>query len=364
MFSTPVENLVVRHSAARFAGSQGYRLEGDQAHLNAAVAVEDARLAGADWALQLWACDRSAVPGSLQGIKVAEVPVGRLPAQGAASLDGWGTALPPAGQRAHTMVLALASGREGLYDRIHDLAVFPIQESFRQPSMQGMVGYRFDQASVDLRVGAVVNPRDEANLSGSLSLELWALPRTYLGGAFEGFRIAGADLGCVPGQSSMDAIHLTLPAAPVPAGTWQIVLMLREWTPAGFVTRDYANFVAPHVVAEPAPPAVAVEAAPAVPVAAEPAKAQPGPAQAGEPPQAKGAPAASARQAAGSVPAQAGRVSINRASVAELAAIKGLGKTVAAAIVAARPYADLEELLRAKGMGPKLLAKLREHLAL
>ena len=56
--------------------------------------------------------------------------------------------------------------------------------------------------------------------------------------------------------------------------------------------------------------------------------------------------------------------SVNTASADELAAIKGLSKTVAKAIVAGRPYASLDELTRAKGMGEKLLAKLRQQLSL
>jgi hypothetical protein len=140
MFSTTVENLVVRHSAARFAGLQGYRLEGDQAHLNAAVTVDADAVVGADWALQLWACEQDV----LRGIKVAELPVGSLPATGFTNLEGWAIAVPPAGQGAHTMVLALASGAAGLFDHIHDLTVFSVQERFCQPSMQGAVGYRFN----------------------------------------------------------------------------------------------------------------------------------------------------------------------------------------------------------------------------
>jgi DNA uptake protein ComE-like DNA-binding protein len=424
MISVAIESLVVNHSSAHFAGTQGYSLDGDQAHLNAAVALDDVAQAGADWALQLWACDQGAGQGGLQGIKVAELPVGCLPAPGATSLDGWATALPPAGQRAHTMVLALASGYQGFFDRIHDLTVFPNLESFRQPSLQGVVAYRFEPGWVELKVDAVTNPRDAGNLSGSLILELWALPRAYQGGAFEGFHVATAELGCLAGQGRIEGLQVTVPAALVPAGTWQIALMLREWTPAGNVTRDYANFAEPlvvaEVVAEPAPvaPAVVIEAAaPAVVAASAPAasKADPVPAQAAQPvvekraaeaaparvelaqavtPPAPAKPAeavkapaaaaavkpaapvtakavepvqakaAAATQAAAPAAAEPDRVSINRATAAQLAAIKGLSKSIAAAIVAARPYASVDDVVRAKGMGAKLLGKLRDQLSL
>ena len=356
MLSTPVENLVIRQSAARFAGTQGYRLEGDKAHLNADVRLDDVARADADWALQLWACEGGKGDG-LEGIKVAELPVGSLPAAAAASVEGWAVALPPAGQESRTMVLALASGQAGLFDCIHDLAVFPAPERFCQPSLRGAVGYRFEAAEVELSVDAVTNPRDAVNLSGSLSLELWALPRAYQGGAFEGFCIAGGELGCLAGQASRENLRLNLPAAPLPPGTWQMVLMLREWTPAGFVTRDYANFSGPVGVAEPSPAAKTTEEA--VSAAVEPS-VPPTPQQAPKTPARRAEPAM--QKAA--VAAEPVRVSINRATAAELAAVKGLGRSVAAAIVAARPYASLEEVVRAKGMGPKLLEKLREGLTL
>jgi competence ComEA-like helix-hairpin-helix protein len=362
MFSTAIENLVVLHSAARFADTQGYRLAGDEVHLNAAVMVDASAPIGTDWALQLWACQ----PGGLRGIKVAELPVGCLPTASVASLEGWTAALPPAGQGAHTMVLALASGGAGFFDRIHDLAVFPAPERFCQPSLQGAVGYSFAQAEVEISVEALVNPRDGDNLSGSLSLDLWALPQPYEGGAFEGFLIAEGGLSCLPGQSRLDDVQLTLPLAPLPPGTWHIVLMLREWTPAGYVTRDYVNFSVPQVGAEPAPevaePLSAVtDAAPAAIEVETPPEAMPNPAAK----RAEAAPVPGAEPgSAGPKTAETGRVSINRASAAELASIKGLNKSVAAAIVAARPYAGLEEVLRAKGMGAKLLEKLRDRLAL
>lgn len=56
--------------------------------------------------------------------------------------------------------------------------------------------------------------------------------------------------------------------------------------------------------------------------------------------------------------------SVNAASADELAAIKGLSKTLAKAIIAARPYKSLEELTRAKGVDHKLVDKLRQQLSL
>ena len=57
-------------------------------------------------------------------------------------------------------------------------------------------------------------------------------------------------------------------------------------------------------------------------------------------------------------------VSINKASEDELAALKGLPREVARAIIAGRPYAKIEDVCKAKGMGLKKLEKLRDLLAL
>ena len=58
----------------------------------------------------------------------------------------------------------------------------------------------------------------------------------------------------------------------------------------------------------------------------------------------------------------------NRASVAELEALPGVGPKTAAAIVAAReaqgPFRAPEDLLRVKGIGPKKLEQMRPFLDL
>ena len=145
--------------------------------------------------------------------------------------------------------------------------------------------------------------------------------------------------------------------------SWQLVLMPCEWTPASLVTRDDCNFAVPHAVEAMAVPLVAapvaarVDEAPAVEARAAPAAA---PARSkATAPQAP----AKAKVSEKSTKVEA-LPSVNTASADELAAVKGLSKTVAKAIVAGRPYASLDELTRAKGMGEKLLARVRQQLSL
>lgn len=57
-------------------------------------------------------------------------------------------------------------------------------------------------------------------------------------------------------------------------------------------------------------------------------------------------------------------VNVNTATVAQLALLPGVGPKTAAAIVAARPYASADDLLRVKGIGPKRLAAMRAYVVL
>jgi len=53
------------------------------------------------------------------------------------------------------------------------------------------------------------------------------------------------------------------------------------------------------------------------------------------------------------------RVSLNSASPTELDTLPGVGPVVAAKIIAHRPYATVEDVLRVPGIGPKTLERLR-----
>ena len=55
-------------------------------------------------------------------------------------------------------------------------------------------------------------------------------------------------------------------------------------------------------------------------------------------------------------------VNVNTASQAELEALPGVGPTLAARIVEARPYTSTADLDRVKGIGPKMLEKIAPYL--
>jgi DNA uptake protein ComE-like DNA-binding protein len=367
-------NISSAHSSAQLGDGHGYRFDGDFVHLNAEVIFSDADLlSGKAWALQLWASDCGFSGGDLAGVKVAELPI--QPVAGASMIAGCCAAMPPAGMADHVLGLALVAYAADGSSEVCDLAIYASRETFQQPCLLGEVSCSLTNGEAELTVKTIVNPRSADNLSGTLTLEVWALDAPYAGGSWTGIPVASLVLGVLAGGGEWSACHFTVPAA-LPTEAAALTVMLREWTPSGYLTRDFRNVAlaavkpesvpleAPVIVAEPAP---AVEVISAV-VAQKPAKAKK---ETAEPAKVKKAaePAEPAKEVAaakksGKNKAVSKLVSINKASEAELIAVKGLSTGVARAIVAARPFATLDDVCRAKGMGAKLLTKLRDKLAL
>nr|MBL8456557.1 helix-hairpin-helix domain-containing protein [Zoogloeaceae bacterium] len=205
------------------------------------------------------------------------------------------------------------------------------------------------------------------NLSGTLALELWALPAPYLGGAFAGAQIGAVVLGSLAGQAEWQDVQVELPTFALAPGQWHLALMLREWTGNGYLTRDYSNFAIPVVVSE-APaagvepavdaPAPAADAVAVAPVAASVAAPELAPARK---PAAKRAKPATGVKVADKAPGRkpAVRVSLNNGSEWDLLSLPGVSPKVAAGIVAGRPWEAVDDLSKVKGIGPKLLEQLR-----
>ena len=129
------------------------------------------------------------------------------------------------------------------FNRIHDFHVYSSRDAFIHPRLEGVVGFhRVDERRMDVNVERIHNPRDVNNVSGSLSLELWALTEPYTAGDFQGHALAGMILGTLAGGASWEDSVYTMQMTPPPPGTYTLVLMLREWAGNGYVTRDHRNF--------------------------------------------------------------------------------------------------------------------------
>ncbi len=326
--------------ATALGANHGYRFAGDSVHLNAEVTLAASDLQdGSTWSLQLWASGAGFAERAPAGVKVGEFPL--QPLAGCFSVDACVAALPPAGHDAFTMALMLVSGDADGNVEVRDLAIYPTPQYFVQPTLSGALDCRIADGVAEIVIESIANPRAVDNLSGTLALEIWALDSPYAGGAWTGTPVASLVLGQLAGGEAWSDCRYTVPAAgPSDAA---LTVMLREWTASGYLTRDYRNL--PVVAAAASAAAATVPAAPAAAVTA--------PAAAPAKPAAKKAVAKAPAAAA-----QPATVSVNAASVEELAALKGLSRAVATAIVAGRPYASVAELLRVKGLGPKLLEKL------
>ena len=334
-------NYSAADAVTALGSNHGYCLDGDFVHLNADLSLAEADLAdGTHWALQLWASPTGFDGLSLNGVKVAELALQPMP--GNFNVAACVTALPPAGCAAQVMAMALVGQRVDGSCQIRELSVYPTPQTFFQPFMLGDVCCQIADGKADIAIECIASPRSPENLSGTLALEVWALDAPYVGGSWVGTPVASLVLGNLAGGSAWNDCHYSVPAVIAKPGA-ALTVMLREWTPAGYLTRDYRNLPGAVIVEPEAPLIEAVEvvqekAAPKVDKKVEN----------------KAAKKASAKPAA----AKSEAVSVNTASAAELAAVKGLSKAVAEAIVAARPYAKLDDLVRAKGMGAKLLEKV------
>jgi competence ComEA-like helix-hairpin-helix protein len=344
----------------------GYRIDGDVAHLNAELSVPPYH-PGGSWALELWASERGSRGGELEGVKVSEVQF-ELPtplAPHTHRVEAQTPARLPLQGLAHTMLLALVE-LDGNERRVHDVASYPALETFPAPHFEGAVGYQIRGHEVALQAAAVANPRAASNVSGTLSLELWASPQGSALAPESGGGVCVASAQLAPIAGGERALELECRAAfnEPPSGSFTLELLLREWTQAfGYVTRDRRGFDLMYHVAAPerVSPTEPVAAVAALEAVVEPVKAVVEPVKAVAPPQARAperVPPASASVARSRV------VSIQTASAEELARVKGLNLKIAKEIVKARPFAALEDLLRVHGVGRKTFDKIRALITL
>lgn len=384
---------------ARFAGQVAYTMEGDWVRLNADLEISPTGAhAGGEWLLQLWADPIGDADGwQNRGVKLAELQTGQieLDNNGYATLDGTVALSPPAGQGDYVLSLVLAqmrSGEEWVLDQVR----FESSQSFVLPRMEGDVAYRIDDGQATVSVDTILNPREIDNLSGTLSLELWAMAAPYAGGAFSGFCCGAANLGQLQGQACWAPVTVTMPLSELPDGEWILVLMLREWSAQGAVTRDYCNFSYP--VSAPLMSDAHSKQVPAETISGADATAETGlseevtsapaplvaddvsavsvsvdvkPSSEGKARRSKKVSATSAEKpnsTAKTVKADktdkpvrtkaSAKVSINQASVEDLVAVPGLNARLAAAIVAGRPWKRVNDLVEIRGISDKLLDKI------
>jgi len=348
-------------AAVSLGSSHGYRFEQDRVHLNAELDVRAAVGSSDRYSMQLWACDVPYGGGRIQGTKVAEVPLPLSGGRQHLSFDAQTMAAAPAGPRDYAMVLVLAAD-----GKVRDYANYGARERFEGPRLEGAVGYSVDGGEVTLHAERVGNSREAGNLSGSLVLELRArsLPDTRRDDV--GLLLAQAQLERLHGQHELVGVERRVSFTPPRPGRWLLSLELREWCGDRYVTRDWVDFEVPFErVAE-------LRAVPNVgPKASAPkASASKAIAPKATTPKATAPKATAPGVGVSKTPTERpvgrtmGKVSVSTATLQELAAVPGLNAKLAQEIVRARPFKSLDELVKVRGIGPRMLQKLRQALAL
>jgi len=225
--------------------------------------------------------------------------------------------------------------------------------------MAGNCGYQINGNKVTLTIAEIANNRDNGCISGTLAVELWANTLPYQGGDVNGQILASTCIGELYDQHFLADCRYELDFLQPTEGTWLISLLLREWTDMGYITRDHVNFSVPYVVAK--QPVIARQEESNIINISFPehkkTSAKPGAKKTDVASQ-----AAIAEKTADN--SHDKLLSINEASVKEIAAIKGVSRKLAENISAERPFGSFDALLKVKGMGPKMLEKIRNFIKL
>lgn len=210
----------------------------------------------------------------------------------------------------------------------------------------GTCAYEIINDQVIITIGEIANNRDDGNISGTLAVELWALPQPYFGDNFNGIALAGHELGELYDQYFWADCRYEMPFQEPSEGEWHLVLMLREWTDAGYITRDYCNFAVPYIVNN-KPTIVRHEESNVINVSFNDKKKP-----------------ATGKLAKKTKTPKVSTVSLNQATLEEIEALKGVSKKVAENIVLERPFESLDEVLKVKGIGARLLERIRQFITL
>ncbi|MGR8999231.1 MAG: ComEA family DNA-binding protein [Gammaproteobacteria bacterium] len=227
-------------------------------------------------------------------------------------------------------------------------------------ALAGDCGYEIQKDQVIINISGIANYRELENISGTLSIELWALDKPYTGAEFDGLALAGTSIGELFGQHSLSNCRYELNFQEPSAGTWYLTLMLREWTEMGYFTRDYVNFALPYIVSS-NPVILRNETDNVINVSFSGNKKTSATAAVEKSNSEATSEVSNSDQAK---PQNETAISLNSASFKDIASVKGISKKLAENIDAARPFKSLDEVLKVKGMGPKLLKKIRDFITL
>lgn len=338
-------SLFANNSTISLGQPCGYVLYPEQLQLNAEVCVSEPTQQPVS--VQLWACQQPFSGSVLQGHLLASTSETHY--QQSTTIDETLTASWPVGQGSYYMVLALVQA-----DTLVSYVNFEQTQVFLQPYLS-TPSIQFTPTEAIIEVAQIFNPRATDNLSGTLSLELWALSAPYVFDSCEGELLTIELLGELYGQNFWAGYQLK---TPLPIQGKQLALLLREWTAKGYVTRDIVTFELPVELAV-AKEKVSKRVLKRPKTMTEPKAAT---TQSSQEVKTKAKTVASKKPKSKSLSTK-NIAALNSAELADLMAVKGVSQTVATNILQAKPYQSWQEVGQIKGVGGKVLQKLQEAFA-
>lgn len=219
--------------------------------------------------------------------------------------------------------------------------------------LNGNNGYVFNRHNATLHADHISSP---GNFSGELYLQLWALDAQFDGVQLRGQRIATLELGQLFSGNAFTDVMGEVPVQVPADGEYHIVLALVEQQNGIDYIHDWRGYACTEVFS--AAPQIDSPVTPAAPVGTVTAEDVAEAVAALEAPSAKTKP----KRAKVAKPAKDSRLNVNTAKESAIASLNGVTKPVAKHIINNRPYKRLEDLLEVKGIGKKVLEKLKSQI--
>jgi competence ComEA-like helix-hairpin-helix protein len=357
-----------------FADNAGYRFDGDSVELNAELSLPGA-LAKGLYALELWTSQEApsddlneTQPGSIRVARLAldlPTPLGPITHEVRAHIP----AKIPLSGRSYFVTLKLVHEDKAGKTQALDQVRFPLVETFPAPCFAGHATCQIEGNAVVFEVDRIESARAQDNVSGTLSLELRTAPSAAELSEGRGLALATFSLAPLNGGYFIGPLlcRTSLERNPVPGQGH--FLVLREYTGAGYATRDYREVNVP--TSAPAVSPASADKAQADKAQADKAQADKAQADKAQADKAQGAAPLAANDIelksakTESSPAAEPRVlSINKATAEELATLEGITPKIAKEIVKSRPFEKLSDLVQIKGVGQKIVERLKGRVTL